>query len=277
MASRFERPPRLDSPYPPQTLRGMSNKIATLSMALCLSGFARAAGPDHAAGYTGPKEKLHVYLLIGQSNMSGRAKLTPEDQTPLPHCYLLNGDDQWEAARNPLNRYSTIGKGAGMQKLNPGAGFAPAMLEPGISIGLVVNARGGSKIDQWKRGSRFYNEALRRANEARKTGTLTGILWHQGESDSGMPDGYLDKLAKLVADLRKDLKTPDLPFVAGQVHDVPAINDQIAKLPQTVPHTGVASSEGLKTMDRWHFDRESMLILGRRYAEEMKKLLKAGR
>lgn len=221
-----------------------------------------------------PKEKLHIYLLIGQSNMSGRAPFTEEEAAAIPRCFLLNGEDKWEPATNPLNRHSTIRKGLGMQKLNPGFTFAPRMLEnnPGISLGLVVNAKGGSKIEEWGKGTKFYSEAIRRAKAAQETGTLKGILWHQGESNEGNPDGYLEKLENLVKDLREDLGTPDLPFVAGQVNKLDSINQQIAELPEKIDSTGFVNSEGLKTMDRWHFDAESIKMLGERYAEQMLKL-----
>lgn len=219
-------------------------------------------------------EKLDVYLLIGQSNMAGRAKMEESDKQPIERCLLLNADDSWEPATNPLNRHSTIRKGMGMQKVGPGAGFAKAMTEadPELTIGLVVNAKGGSKIDQWKKGTRFYADAVRRAKAAMEKGKLKGILWHQGESDSGSPDGYLDKLTQLIADLRKDLGIGDLPFVAGQIHNTPVMNEIIAKLPEKVDGTAFVPSEGLTATDRWHFDRRSALLLGERYAEAIQNL-----
>jgi len=242
--------------------------------ALFFFAVASHAEEETMAAYNGPKDKLHVYLLIGQSNMAGRAPYGEEDAGVLERCYLLNAEDQWEPARNPLNRYSTIRKGLGMQKLGPGYSFAKAMLRanPDVSIGLVVNAKGGSKIEEWGPKTRFYREARRRAKKASETGVLKGILWHQGESDSGNPDGYLDRLMDLIADLRGFLGMPELPFVAGQIHDVPAINKQLATLPERVHAGGCVSSEGLTTTDRWHFDAASVKLLGERYAEEMLKL-----
>ena len=238
------------------------------------AGSVLQAQEEAKGGYSGPKEKLHIYLLIGQSNMAGRAAVAESEKGAIDRCYLLNGQDQWEPAKNPFNRYSTIRKGLGMQKLNPGYGFAKTMLEKqkDISLGLVVNAKGGTKIEQWAKGTKFYKDAVRRTLAAKKTGTLKGILWHQGESNAKNPDGYLDKLKTLITDLRKDLGVADLPFVAGQVQKVPAINEQIAQLPKAVPATGFVSSEDLKTKDRWHFDAPSMKLLGRRYAETMLKL-----
>ncbi|MDA1006658.1 MAG: sialate O-acetylesterase [Verrucomicrobia bacterium] len=222
-----------------------------------------------------PKEKLQVYLLIGQSNMAGRAPITAAEEGVLERCYLLNAKDEFEPAENPLNRYSTVRKGPGMQKLNPGYSFAKVMLEKeeGVSIGLVVNAKGGSKIEEWGKGSHFYKEAVRRAKEAEKSGTLTGVLWHQGESNSGKPEAYLGLLEELIENLREDLGMPELPFVAGQINGKEAINGEIEKLPEAVPFTGVARSEGLVAMDQWHFDTKSMKLLGERYAEAMRKVM----
>lgn len=242
-------------------------KLAGWSLLFCSAGLALA---DETA--TAVPDEVEIYLLIGQSNMAGRAPFTPEEAEPIERAFLLNGEDAWEPAKVPMNRHSTIRKGLGMQKLNPGYTFSKVMLEkqPGVSIGLVVNAKGGSKIEQWKKGTKFYAEAIRRTKAAK--GTLKGILWHQGESNEGNPEAYLEQLVQLVKDLREDLAMPELPFVAGQVHKLPSINDEIAKLPAALPDTAFVSSEGLKAMDRWHFDAESMRLLGERYAEAMLKL-----
>jgi hypothetical protein len=241
---------------------------------LFLLGLGPVTAADQAK-HQKHKEAFHIYLLIGQSNMAGRAAFTEQEAEPLDKVYLLNAEDAWEPASNPLNRYSTIRKGLGMQKLNPGYSFASAMLEARQDhrIGLVVNAKGGTKIEQWAKGTRFYQEAVRRALTAKETGTLKGILWHQGESNHGNPEGYAKKLAQLVEDLRADLGTDALPFVAGQIIAPSPINEEISRLPELCPDTAVASSEGLKTKDRWHFDAESMKELGRRYAKAMQALI----
>ena len=225
---------------------------------------------------TDPK-KLHVYLLIGQSNMAGRAPYTSEDEGIIDETFLLNGSDIWEPAEIPLNQYSTIKKtDPGLQKLNPGYGFAQTMVASNstVSLGLVVNARGGSSIGEWAKGGTYYNEAIRRAGIARTNATLKGILWHQGEADRSFPVGYIDKLTNLVFNLRNDLGKPNLPFVAGEIHESvsPQINSQINQLPGLVPFTGVASSDGLVLIDQFHFDNASQKLLGQRYAAEMQRV-----
>lgn len=234
--------------------------------------------------YDGPVERLHIYLLIGQSNMSGQATFWEEDAITIPGAYLLNNDNVFEPAMNPFNRYSTIRKGLLMQNMNPGYTFSREMLEKtdGISIGMVVNARGGTSIEQWKKGSHYYDEAVTRANVARKVGLLKGVLWHQGEANSRQPEGYLNKLKKLILNLRRDLGEPDLPFVAGQLFydrekkpHTKQINEEIARLPTTVPYTGYTRSDGLTTFDNTHFDARGMKLLGKRYAEEILRLQQA--
>ncbi len=239
-----------------------------------------ALSPTVVAQDTPPRQPtdLQIYLLIGQSNMAGRAPVREDTTQPLDRCYLLNAAGEWEPAKNPLNAYSTIRKGLGMQKLGPGYGFAKTMLQHNkdVRIGLVVNARGGSSIEQWEKGGKFYQDLLARAKVAAKSGTIKGIVWHQGESNSQQADEYLAKLKKFITDLRTDLGDESLPFVAGQITNKPPepINDEIAKLPRELKATAVASSQDLKTIDRWHFDADSQLTLGERYAEQMLELLR---
>ena len=80
------------------------------------------------------KDNLHIYLLIGQSNMAGRSPFTEADSGIIERCFLLNDKDEWEPARNPLNRYSTIRKSLDMQKMNPGYMFAKEMLSKDKNI-----------------------------------------------------------------------------------------------------------------------------------------------
>ncbi|MGB0370585.1 MAG: sialate O-acetylesterase [Opitutales bacterium] len=220
-------------------------------------------------------EPTDIYLLIGQSNMAGRAEITKEQSLAVEGVYLLDKSDSWTPAQNPLNQYSTIRKKLKMQKLGPGYSFAQELRNksPNTSIGLVVNAKGGSNIREWARGTKFYNEAIRRAKEAKKSGTLRGILWHQGESNAKEPTEYLELLKELIENLRTDLEQPALPFVAGQIFGNSQINQEIARLPETVAKTSYVSSADLTTFDNVHFDNSSQIELGKRYAIEMLKLL----
>ncbi len=215
-----------------------------------------------------------VILLIGQSNMAGRAPLEDGDEKPIEGVLLLDGDGKWIAASNPLNRFATDRKNLSMQRIGPGFGFAGQLAEQlkDEKIGLVVNARGGSSINLWKPGESLYDHTLARLKAA-GIQKVDAVIWHQGESDAQDPE-YLEKLVKLVSNLRRDIGTPEMPFVAGEVFkDVP-VNERMRGLPLKVKRTAVVSAKTLKVFDGVHFDRQSQLILGRRYAEALLKMLK---
>lgn len=227
---------------------------------------------------------LDIYLLIGQSNMAGRAEIESQDKDTLKNVFLYKGkvDSMWERAANPLNKYSSIRKNLSMQKLNPGYIFAREMAKSSANqIGLIVNARGGTSINLWNPDSEFYKEAVMRTKTAMRYGILKGILWHQGESDVSEYESYLPKLLELIQSLRSDLGIPNLPFIAGQLSDDKpqrqGFNKMILELPKKMDNTGVVKTDNTSTFDSTHFDSASQRLLGERYAKEMKKILAAAK
>jgi hypothetical protein len=229
-----------------------------------------------------PDSNFHLYLLAGQSNMAGRGIITEQfAQAGNPNILMLNKTNQWVPAKHPLHfdKPAVIGVG-------PGLGFAIEMLRPGIRIGLIPCAVGGSSINAWRPGAydsstktHPYDDAISRLSVAMKDGVVKGVIWHQGESDSD-PDSakvYLPKLLALIQAWRDVTHQPELPFVAGELgryREVYGnINRVIATLPRQVPFTAVVSSKGLKEKgDRTHFDAVSENEFGKRYARQMKRL-----
>lgn len=212
-------------------------------------------------------EPQAVFLLIGQSNMAGRAPLEAGDDAPIDGAWLLDDKGAWLPAASPLNRFATDRKVISMQRIGPGDGFVRRLreLKPDLKIGLVVNARGGTKIEEWGADQKLYVNALARLKQHPDL-KLAGVLWHQGEGNSNDPK-YLTKLQDLVSRLRADLKDPELPFVAGEVYGDRPVNRLIGQLPASTRRTGVASAAELKVFDGVHFDRDSQLRLGARYAD----------
>lgn len=234
------------------------------------------------------KDKLHIYLLAGQSNMAGRGRVEAIDQEPHPRVLVLDQDGRWKPAVDPLHfdKPGVVGVGLGRT-----FGIEIAEKNPGVTIGLVPCAVGGSPIDSWKPGgyhsqtkSHPYDDAMRRARRALRDGTLKGILWHQGESDcrEGLAETYATKLHQLIARLRKELNAADVPFIAGQMGQFKQRPWDAAKrrvdqahrdLPNNVARTAFVSSDGLAHKgDEVHFDADSYRELGRRYARALRSL-----
>ena len=263
----------------------MLRSIYLLSFLLLQSLFAFAGNVKENV-----PSSFDLYVCIGQSNMAGRATLTPEVMDTLQNVYLLNDKGNFEPAVNPLNRYSTVRKDLSMQRLGPAYGFAKEMArQTKRPVGLVVNARGGSSINYWLKGSKdgYYEEALSRVRIAMKQGgVLKAILWHQGEADCSNPEAYKQKLISLVKDLREDLGMPNLPVVVGQISQwnwtkreagtVP-FNQMIKKVSSFIPYSDWVSSKGLgwyKDEKDPHFNTEAQLLLGKRYAKKILKFYK---
>lgn len=235
-----------------------------------------------------PKESFHLFLLVGQSNMAGRGVVTPEDKSPPARVLMLNKAGEWTPAVDPMHFDKPGAVGVGLGRT---FGIEIAAATPGVTIGLIPCAVGGSPIDAWQPGvfydptkSHPWDDAIRRAKLALQAGTLKGILWHQGESDSRpeLASGYEAKLHDLIARLRRELNAPNVPFIAGQMGRFPDAPwdaartqvDQVSRnLPAKVPHTAFVSAEGLNHKgDKVHFDAASYRTLGRRYAEAYLRL-----
>lgn len=227
-----------------------------------------------------------IFLLIGQSNMAGRAKIEAKDQGEIEGAMLWNiGAKKWEPAKAPFNRHSPMGKAASMQRLNPGPSFVRAYQKanPGVSIGIVCAARGGTRIHEWapveQNKPTLYDTALTATKAALAGGgTLRGVLWHQGESNSSKAASYPDRLKDLVQNLRNDFNNPKLPVVYSQLgswrDDYKAFNAMIVQQPAIIPHTACITTEGLGNLDKAHFDTAGQRGLGERFAAAMAKLEK---
>lgn len=234
-----------------------------------------------------PKEKFHLFLLVGQSNMAGRGVVAAEDKVAHPRVLMLNKDNVWVPAVDPMHFDKTVA-GVGLGRT---FGLELAAAQPDVTIGLIPCAVGGSPIDTWRPGvfyqatkSHPWDDALRRAKHALPAGTLKGILWHQGESDSSrdLAPAYERKLHDLVARFRKELDAPAVPFIAGQLGQFPdnpwsefrAVVDRAHReLPAKVKHTAFVSSDGLTHKgDKVHFNAESYREFGRRYAKAYREL-----
>jgi len=225
---------------------------------------------------------IHSFLLIGQSNMAGRGRIeeaVPFDTTGI--SVLRNG--RWRAMYRPVNPDR---KTSGVCLAES---FAARYVQdhPGVKVGLIPCADGGTRIDQWLPGTRLFDHAVFQAKLAMRSSTVAGILWHQGESDSEN-DRYLvhEKKLKLVLDtMRKELDLWDVPVLVGGLGDFlngynngshdqwPRINEAMEKLTQSDPRMAFVPAEGLgHNGDSLHFSAAALYEFGNRYYEAFRPL-----
>ena len=266
----------------------MKAKAILFLAAILITGGLQA---NESVNVPSSKEDFHLFLLMGQSNMSGGVGLAAGDTKPVPQVlkmrYAKDGEEpKWAAGAHPLHP----GRPNKKARFGPGLSFAEAYLadNPGVTVGLIPMAWGGRSIVQLSKGSEIYGDAIRHTKAAMQAGTLKGVLWHQGESDTveqTRTDAYEKRLHRLIEDVREDLGNPQLPFIVGnlaefygtgQDHKAPdrvaritKIKEILKRLPKKVPHTGFVESTGCSPAARAkvHFDRKSCVLLGKRYAK----------
>jgi len=221
---------------------------------------------------------------MGQSNMAGRGVLTDSLRNLHDSCvFMLTRDLKWTIARHPIHfdKPSVAGVGPGLS-----FGMVMAKAHPGVKIGLVPCAVGGTSIDKWQPGAfdpvtstHPYDDAVARISEAMKKGEVKGMLWLQGESDSNTDSApvYLDELKVLVKRMRKLTGKRKLPVVVGELGrynpSYQIINNELTKAPLQIKNLAVATSEGLTEKgDNTHFDAKSAGIFGERFAIKMLEL-----
>ena len=260
-------------------------------------GAATGGAETGGVGTGGGANQFRIYLLLGQSNMAGGAETEPQDLVEDERIKVLGYDDcaqtgrvynEWDTASPPLHACWSNGIG-------PGDYFAKTLIEAlpeGDTIGLVPCAIPGVDIDFFVKGvvsarrdeftippdnhwDSAYDWVIERAQLAQSAGgVIDGIIFHQGESDSGEPNRSLwtDKVKGMVEDLRADLGGEAFPFVAGELlysGCCGTMNTIVNELPANISNAYVASAEGLNGVDQYHFDAPGVRTIGQRYGEAM--------
>lgn len=164
-----------------------------------------------------------VFILAGQSNMSGRGGVhkhqwdgvvPPESAADGEKIFRLNTGLEWEAAHEPLHQGLDANRVCGV---GPGLAFANAVKERVGAVGLVPCAAAGTQMKDWARGGELYERMVKRAKAAaERGGEMAAVLWYQGEKDTFLKedaDLYGDNVEKLILNLRQDLDLPSLPVI----------------------------------------------------------------
>lgn len=178
-----------------------------------------------------PKSQKHIFILSGQSNMSGRGGIiknhhnhkhwdgvVPPECRPDPSILRLSAALHWEPAHEPLHADIDTKKPCGV---GPGMSFANAVRRRVVDgvLGLVPCAVGGTSIKEWARGEELYENMVKRAKESvkgKEHSEIKALLWYQGESDTSNEhdaDAYKVNMEKLIHNVRQDLNFPSLPII----------------------------------------------------------------
>lgn len=250
----------------------------------------------HAAEYD-------VYILAGQSNMDGRGKvegLKGEVAGPQSGSliYYANPADPSRAGEKTVR--------SGWQTLAPGYSIAPgtkrddplpnptfgpelsfvqalSRAQPGGNpVAIVKVTRGGTNLrSDWSPTGFMYRSLVSELDAALEalatdghSGTVRGMLWHQGESDSNRVGQYQSEFEALVLNIRTTVKDPALPVVIGELAQVksPTFRELQRKIADGDERIGFASSLGLNTPDKTHFDADAQVVLGQRYAQSLAQI-----
>ena len=273
----------------------MLQTISTLSPQKVM-GYVLVAALVFASQSVCVGENYDVYLLAGQSNMDGRGlarELSAAQKKPMEQAIIFYRNPKTEGEGwQPLSpKFSLAPKKYKGATFGMEIGFAQSMIktQPETKLALIKGSQGGTNLrSDWKPGTKgdsesqgpLYREFIKTIQTATDkltkrgdTFTIRGFLWHQGESDSKKAKQYRDRLERLIERIREDVGVPSLPVVVGEVFDngkrdsVREATQNVAKASSTV---GLVTSDGTKTSDPGtHFDTDSILLMGNRYAEQI--------
>ncbi len=255
---------------------------------------------------TAQDKNFHIFLCFGQSNMEGNARIEPQDSVGVSDNFLnlsaVNFSDKsrkmgkWYKALPPLCRENT--------GLTPVDYFGRTLLEnlpEGHKVGIVHVAIGGISIDgflpdrideyaktapEWMKpmlaayDGNPYDRLVAMGKIAKKKGVISGILMHQGETNTGDPK-WPNDVKTVYENLLRDLKlnAEDVPLLVGEVvaadrgGTCAAHNAVIDTIARVIPTAHVIPADGCpQNFDFLHFTAAGYRELGRRYAAEMLKI-----
>ncbi|MDG2399302.1 MAG: sialate O-acetylesterase [Akkermansiaceae bacterium] len=208
--------------------------------------------------------EVHLFILSGQSNMAG---LKPE-KAFLPELKkLLSNDDiqhvKFAKGGQPIRKWvKTFDEISAKNKL-------PAKNDPGA----------------------FYDQTLKAARAsilAKKPKTIT-FLWMQGERDAKekLSAAYEESMNTLIANLRKDLDTPNMNFVIGRLSDFStsdhweAVRAAQVKVAKDDPRGSWVDTDDTNNKEKQgnphndlHYTKEGYDLFGRRLARQAVLLIK---
>lgn len=240
-------------------MKVISSIVAGVLLSAAFGAAAAQAEPSHS--YPG-NDDADIWALAGQSNMAGAGLITKRYKAN-PDIMLFNMDNRWIPATQPTHRifdavapvYKNLifqmnpaltekdwenilheNKKKPMGTIGPDLFFAENIVKhTGRNIGLIPCALGATGMVHWnpadlKLGDKsLYGNMVQRIRMV--GGNLKGILWYQGESETGpgAQDTFEKTFLNIVDSIRRDTGKPDLPFIYVQISRYALENQENAR------------------------------------------------
>lgn len=221
------------------------------------------------------------------------------------------------AAEKPAHLFILSGQ-SNMAGMNPKSGFVPetATLFPGADVAFIKVAAGGQPIRHWlaewdeiarkhgidpakvragdkMKGPIYYTQILEQfAAMLKKHPNPASVTfcWMQGERDAkeNLEAAYGDGLKTLIANLRRDLKQPQMNFVIGRLSDFgkpdnkpwQAVRQAQVDLSKSDERGAWVDCDDLNNKERngaafddLHYTPAGYELLGRRYARQARAIV----
>jgi chitodextrinase len=211
-----------------------------------------------------------IYLVNGQSNAEARefSGSANGNQGPYVRSFGTRDDDgavvAADLAWHPADGNPVFGPGASGQW---GIRFARRLVDAyGIPVAIINNARGGRAISYFQRDdsnhenlANNYGRMLFRVREAGAANNVRGILWYQGESDTGNGPAHEAGFIELYKDWMENFPSVERVYVhqlrvgCGVPKNDVDLRDRQRRLPDQFPGMSVMSTTGINAHDGCHY------------------------
>lgn len=212
---------------------------------------------------------VRVFVLAGQSNMLGRGFPLSQGDQGDPRLMSWR-EDGWQVAADPLGGPADVDNGIG-----PGMTFGLAILHatPGLTVGLIQCAHGGTTIGDWQPDGKWYQACMEKIHASGAT-AVVGVLFLQGESDAlkkKLASAWASMFSTLAAAFRHDLHARVVLGQIGKPDPVKYAYQQIVRDQQAA----AAKKLGIRLVktidlavgpDGVHFTVASYKTIGSRFA-----------
>jgi len=149
----------------------------------------------------------------------------------------------------------------------------------------------GNGINQWTHFRHHLHRAIELAEKKFGRVKPAGVVWHQGESDAShtrsIAEAYGENLSSVLNGMRKEIGDMMLPVVVGQISDslmgrgkrqttypfgdiVKSAQREFTEQDQNAALVTAPDDHGF--IDAWHYDSQTYIDLGYRFADAMMEL-----